>query len=206
MLPLIEDYIRSCVTSKLQWIKNNPDQIPVIFGTLGRRSSLKNFQQYVKATDFKVLLGYPREANQLPAFVLTLAGENEVTAGIGDCIDEDFEDDEHQYCVDTVYMDANFRLEVWTDNADLAVYMYTLGKWALLTSRKDMLCNGFVLPRVSGADLEPVPDYFPIFVYRRALMLNFQYENEFYFEELDADYWRRTNIIPHSYPPGDIIL
>ena len=218
MLPLVEDFLRSCVDSKVTWLKNNPEQIPKIFGTLGRRTSLKNFQQYVKQTDFKVLLGYPREANQLPAFVLTLAGEGELTAGIGECIDEDLSEEtedeyEYDYHVDTIYMDATYRLEVWTDNADLAVYMYIIAKWAMLVSRREMLENGFILPRVTGQDLEPVPDYFPIFVYRRALMINFQYENQFYFFQYDSQFnpdepdvggidevdWNRIEVKQHLY-------
>ena len=189
MIPLIEDFLRSSLESRINWLKENPEQIPKIFGVLGKRTSLKKFQEYVKKTDFKILLGFPREANQVPCFVITLAGEQEVTAGLGDCIDEDIEDEdeEYDYHVETTHMDSTYRIEVWSDNSDLAVYMYIIAKWAMLVSRKDMLENSLMLPKVTGADLEPVPDYFPIFVYRRALMVNFLYENQYYESETEIE-------------------
>lgn len=207
MIPLIEDALRSWLDSRINWLKKNPEQIPEIFGVLGKRTSLKNFQEYVKNTDFKILMGYPREANQVPCFVISLAGEQEVTAGIGDCIDEDIYDDDMvdvTYHVDTIYIDSTYRLEVWSDNSDLAVYMYILAKWAMLVSRKDMLENDFILPRVSGGDLDPVPDYFPIFVYRKALMINFQYENKFFENEEQIEEWDKIVINSSLYESGEI--
>ena len=200
-MPLIEDFLRSCLVSRIEWLKNNPDQIPRIFGVLGKRTSLKKFQDYVKNTDFKVLLGFPREANQVPCFIITLSGEQEVSAGLGDCIDENVDEDydEYDFQIDTVYMDASYRVEIWSDNADLAVYMYIIAKWAMLVSRKEMLENNLVLPKVSGADLEPVPDYFPIFVFRRALMINFQYENQFFEVEKQVVEYTNINVNPHVY-------
>lgn len=198
MMPLVEDYLRDLMLQRLTWLKENPDNIPKIFGTLGKRSTLKNLTNYVKSTDFKVMLGYPKEANQVPCWVITLADEHEVVMGLGDCIDEEVDEDT-EYHLDTIYMDATFRIEVWSDNEDLAVYMYILAKWAMMVSRKDMLETGFVLPSVSGADLEPVPDYFPIFVYRRALMVHFQYENIFYEEEEMMASWDKIIYKPNYY-------
>ena len=43
-----------------------------------------------------------------------------------------------------------------------------------------MLKDGFKLPKLTGTDLEPVPDYIPVFVYRRALMISFRFENLFF--------------------------
>lgn len=185
MIPLIEDYLRTLLVNRLEWLKLNPDEIPNIFGTLGRRSSLESLQNYVSSNNIRVMLGYPKEADKLPCYVITLAGEQEISAGLGDNVDEEIMgmDLEVNYHVDTIYVDSTYRIEVWSDNSDLAVYMYILAKWAMLVSRKEMLENNFLLPKVTGADLEPVPDYFPVFVYRRALMLNFQYENQFYEDE-----------------------
>lgn len=200
MMPLVEDFLRDLLLQRLEWLKKNPDNIPKIFGTLGKRSTLKNLTNYVKNADFRTLLGYPKEANQVPCYVITLADEHEAVVGLGDCIDEDINDeDDFNFHLNTIYMDATYRVEVWSDNEDLAVYMYILAKWAMLVSRKDMLTNGFILPRVSGADLEPVPDYFPIFVYRRALIVGFQYENVFYEDENEIEIWDKTIYKPKCY-------
>lgn len=202
MIPLIEDYLKSCLAARLNWMKENPEQIPKIFGVLGKRSSLKNLQEYIKKTDFKILTGFPKDPSYMPCYVITLAGESEVSAGLGDCIDEDieeYEDDEVAFEIDTVYMKANYRLEVWSDNSDLAVYMYILAKWAMLVSRHDMLQNGLITPEVSGGDLEPAPDYFPQFVYRKAVMISFMYENEFYEDENELGDWDSLVIKPKYY-------
>lgn len=201
MMPLVEDYLRDLLLQRLNWLKQNPDNIQRIFGTLGKRSTLKNLTNYVKTTDFKAFLGYPKEAHQVPCWVITLADEHEAVMGLGDCIDEDMpeDEDEENFHIDSIYMDATYRVEVWSDNEDLAVYMYILAKWAMMVSRKDMLEVGFVLPSVAGADLEPVPDYFPIFVYRRALMVHFQYENQFYDDEEMMEQCDRIIYKPNYY-------
>ena len=43
-----------------------------------------------------------------------------------------------------------------------------------------MLDMGWVNITLNGTDLEPVPDYFPMFIYRRSLQINLTYENLYY--------------------------
>lgn len=66
--------------------------------------------------------------------------------------------------------EANYRLESWANNGDLVVDIYHLVKWALLSGR-DFLGKEHNLfqQRVSGADFQPAPSFFPEFVYRRAI-------------------------------------
>lgn len=64
---------------------------------------------------------------------------------------------------------SQFRIETWTNNGDLTVYMYHLLKWMLLSSRHFLEMQGFDLQTIGGMDFEPAPEYFPEFVYRRAL-------------------------------------
>lgn len=69
-----------------------------------------------------------------------------------------------------VLYDSNFRLEVWTENGDLTVHLYHILKWILLSGRDHLIGDyDLIQQRLSGADFEPVPSYFPSFVYRRAL-------------------------------------
>ena len=203
MMPLVEDFLKSCLEQRILWLKKNPNEVTKIFGVLGKRSSMNNFKSYLQNTDFKVLLGYPREATQLPCFVITLSGEREIASGLGDSIDEDLnedtEDDYGDFSINVSWMESNYRIEAWTDNADLAVYMYIVAKWAMLVSRHSMLEYGFVNPNVSGADLEPAPDYLPLFIYRRALMISFQYENHFYETEKELGTWDNVVVESHGY-------
>jgi hypothetical protein len=69
-----------------------------------------------------------------------------------------------------VLYEANYRLEVWASNADLVVELYHLLKWALLSGRDYLGSDKDIIrQRLGGADFEPAPNYFPEFVYRRAL-------------------------------------
>lgn len=69
----------------------------------------------------------------------------------------------------TLY-EANFRVEVWTNNADLTVELYHIIKWAMLESRDELsYMMGLFNQKLGGSDYSPVPSYFPEFVYRRAL-------------------------------------
>ena len=70
----------------------------------------------------------------------------------------------------SVLYESNYRLECWANNGDLVVELYHILKWALLSGRGDLI-DGYDLFRqkLSGADFEPAPNFFPDFVYRRAL-------------------------------------
>lgn len=69
-----------------------------------------------------------------------------------------------------VLYESNYRLECWASNGDLVVEMYHILKWALLSGRGDLIVGSDLFrQRLSGADFEPVPSFFPEFVYRRAL-------------------------------------
>lgn len=78
------------------------------------------------------------------------------------------------------FFDTNYRVETWTTNGDLTVYLYHLLKWILLTSRDELAVNtGLVVQSLGGMDFEPAPEYFPEFVYRRALTFSSSVLNEF---------------------------
>jgi hypothetical protein len=68
-----------------------------------------------------------------------------------------------------VLYESNYRIEVWTMNGDLTVELYHLTKGALLSGRGDLLTKGLVRQKLGGADFQPAPNFFPEFVYRRAL-------------------------------------
>ncbi|MBR2492428.1 MAG: hypothetical protein IKB64_03025 [Paludibacteraceae bacterium] len=185
MIPLIDAYLREIIQDRLKFLKNNPQFIEQIFGTLGTKTTLKSFKDFIVNKDIKVLIGFPREPQSLPCYSIMVAGEQETPLGLGDNIDDyeeewDDEDMSTQYVIDGIDMDSMYRIECWSDNGDLTSYMYTILKYCLLSSRVKMLKDGFKLPKLTGTDLEPVPDYIPVFVYRRALMISFRFENLFF--------------------------
>lgn len=218
MIPLIDPYLREIIQTKILWLREHPAMIEKIFGTLGTRTTLRSFTEFILNKEVKVIIGFPRETQTLPCYVITIAGEQEAPIGLGDNIDDweqpwDDGDLSTQWVIDSVEMESSYRIECWSDNGDLSSYMYTLLKWCLLSARKNMLDKGFKLPKITGTDLEPVPDYIPTFVYRRALMISFRYENLYFDDETvigegEAHMPRGAtiediNISSHLYKPMD---
>lgn len=200
MIPLVDDYIQLFIVEKLKWLKQHPIIIDRIFRT-GRRETISKLKDFLVNRKVKVIIGYPKEPSSLPAYVITLAPEAEQPLGLGDdsecwAVEGIGQVGSDDYCegraeeklsefIAGTYMNSNYRIECWADNADLCSYMYIILKWCIWSSRQQMLKMGWVNITVNGTDLEPVPDYFPIFVYRRALQINLMYEN-LYYEEIPA--------------------
>lgn len=187
MIPLVDDFLQKFIVTKLRYLKANPSIIGMIFQT-GQRESLSKLTQFITTQKIRVTLGYPRDQSSLPAYVITLAPEQEQPSGLGDNIltygpelgmGEEPEDIAKEYLDDFVastMMNATYRIECWSDNGDLTTYMYVILKWCLWSSRKEMLALGWNNIRLDGTDLEPVPDYMPIFVYRRSASLSLTYD------------------------------
>lgn len=196
MIPLVDDYLQLFISEKLRWLKYHPEVIDHIFRT-GKRETLSKLRDFIENRKIKVTIGYPKDQNSLPCYVITLAPEQEQPIGLGDDrgffedydlgigdennteVVEEVEQKLTEFLADT-YMNSNYRIECWSDNGDLTSYMYIILKWCLWSSRQQMLKLGWVNIRVSGTDLEPVPDYMPVFIYRRAAQINLMYENLYY--------------------------
>lgn len=210
MIPLVDDYIQALIVEKLRWLKNHPVMIDIIFQT-GRRRTLEQLRDFILNKPVQVIIGYPKDQTSLPAYVITLAPENEQAMGLGDDFSSfegynfelkgagdinNYDPDSDTYknlkelhnevskYISGTFMNSNYRVECWSDNGDLTAYMYIVLKWCLWSSRLQMYRLNWVDVTLSGVDLEPVPDYFPFFIYRRSIQINMMYEN-LYFENLD---------------------
>ena len=205
IIPLVDDFLQAFIVEKLKWLKEHSVIIDHIFHT-AKRETVKQLKDFLVNKKIKVIIGYPKEQTSLPAYVITLAPEQEQPIGLGDefgCygggLDEDGQpqDVERQLSefVAGTYMNSNYRVECWSDNGDLTSYMYIILKWCLWSSRQQMLSLGWVDIKLSGIDLEPVPEYFPFFIYRRVLQVNLMYEN-LYYENL-KELEKLVDIIEH---------
>lgn len=201
MIPMVDDFLQMFIVERLTWLKKNPKMLDYLF-LAGQRSTVSKLRDFIENRKIKVVIGYPKEQSSLPAYVITLAPEQEQPSGLGDNfgswaedelggggIPEEVDVEEiaesylPQFLADT-FMNSNYRIECWSDNGDLTAYMYVILKWCLWTSKSRMLDLGWINPTLSGTDLEPVPDYMPIFVYRRSVQLNVIYDN-LYYENID---------------------
>lgn len=187
MIPIVDDFIQTMIVTKLRFLKEHPELMEYIFQT-AHPETTKRLQKLLTTQQLRVVIGFPREQSTLPAYVITLAPEQEQPSGLGDNLniyglDEIGEDPEEvaQLFMDdyiaSTFMNSTYRIECWSDNGDLTAYMYAILKWCLWTSRLEMLKMGWNNIRVEGTDLEPVPDYMPVFVYRRAAQVILTYDN-----------------------------
>lgn len=77
------------------------------------------------------------------------------------------------------FFHTEYRIETWTNNGDLTVILYHLLKWIMLSSRDKLHKEGLEIQNLGGLDFEPAPEYFPDFVYRRALTFECVVENTY---------------------------
>lgn len=72
-----------------------------------------------------------------------------------------------------VYFDSRYRIESWSNNADLTLVMFDIAKWNLLKYRSYMESSlGLYRARLDGGDIMPQPEWYPEFVYVRGLGFN----------------------------------
>lgn len=222
MIPLVDDFIQTFIVEKLLWLKRHPTVIDHIFYT-GKRETLAKLKDFITSKKVKVIIGYPKEQTSLPAYVITLAPEQEQPIGLGDNYStyegmdlgiSDTDDNpevmkrierEITSFISGTYMNSTYRIECWSDNGDLTSYMYTILKWCLWSSRSQMLDLGWVDIKLSGTDLEPVPDYMPMFIYRRAAQINLTYENLYYENLSKLENFIEVIEKPETDPEGNIV-
>lgn len=188
MIPFIDIYLKELLERKLQFLQSHPDILEQIFRNPGTNANLKSFKEFVLRRKIHVMIGFPMEEQKLPCYVITIAGEQEMPLGVGDNID-DFEEDwdekdiTTQYALNSIAMQGNYRIECWSDNGDLTACLYTLLKWCLLAGRSEMIEKGLYEPQLTGTDLEPVPDYYTLFIFRRSVILSIRYEMTYFNSE-----------------------
>lgn len=178
---------RETLSSLKDFIKNKP--IKVIIGYPKDQTSLPCYV-ITLAPENEVPLGLGDGTDEFIDYEKGLGGlmDEEEDAADGDSSVELSEEEElmeraiseMSVHLNGTYMNSTYRIECWSDNGDLTAYMYIILKWCLWTSRQEMLSMGWVNITLSGTDLEPVPDYMPVFVYRRSAQINLQYENLYF--------------------------
>lgn len=189
MIPIIDLLVKQYIEDGLERLRTHPDKIQDYFGFASERT-INSMVKLITEYNISVITGYPREPSTLPCIVITIGGEDEVSHGIGDGIDMNYpeweegrenylhwsEGGDSKYIRQSAQMRAQVRIEAWTDNSITTSLLYSVIKYCLFSSKWDMRGNGIFIPTVSGGDLEPVPDYMTLFVYRKAAILNFEYE------------------------------
>lgn len=75
------------------------------------------------------------------------------------------------YFMEEVFLDTRYRIETWSNNAELTLILYTILLWNFLTYRTYLESSwGLCRQRVDGGDIMPQPEFYPEFVYVRGLV------------------------------------
>lgn len=190
MIPALELYIKELLTEELSEIRANPNIINKMFSLVGD-ARIAEFKQFISSKPVTVGLSYPRnEQAELPTVRIFLNSEEQENMAIGDVFETFYlEDEEMEEFQMGVLMNFNFRIELWGDNPELVTYLYYLIKFIILSNRKAFSEHGIINPTMTGGDLEPLPEYFPVFVWRKAVILRGKVENSYTtdFETADPD-------------------
>ena len=73
------------------------------------------------------------------------------------------------------FLNNSHRIECWSNNAELTLWLYQIAFWNLLKFRTYFENSwGLYLQRLEGGDIMPQPEFYPEFVYIRALNFNCQ--------------------------------
>lgn len=192
MIPLVDLYVKRLLERGLERLRTYDLEHYFDYAS---PKTIQSVNTLLRDYEINVLCGYPREPVQLPCIVVTVAGEDEVDYGLGGGIDEGYEGLGDNYLkwekgshdiVANAQMRMQLKMEVWSDNSIITSFLYSVVKYILFSARKEMEEEGFLLSTVSGGDLEPAPDYFTVFVYRKAVMLSVEYTVRYHVSDMFA--------------------
>jgi hypothetical protein len=137
---------------------------------------------------FQAVLQDSKKLNIILGFPTAVVKDNTIGITLGEQEEDDqFVGEAHQVCQPTglgsqannlynqdisgTMFVGNWRLTIYSSNAELAVKLAYAVKYLLLTHREYLTQAGLLEQHLSMADFEPIPDYLPDIVYVRAVML-----------------------------------
>lgn len=189
MLILAEDVFAKVIEDKLAHLKSNLALIDMLFK--GSSDNLRNdLKQYISSSDIEVVKGYRLIETHLPAFVIVLNSEQEGDGSLGSYLGDD-EDEQVEY--HGTQFRSQYRIEAWSNNAELTILLYHLLKWMFVSARDELANAGLNPQSIEGSGLEPIQTDIPDYIYRRALILNVTTEIQ-----LESEYPLITEVIDES--------
>lgn len=206
MIQMVDLFVKSRIKKVIQYLGKHTEIIDDYFKYADKKTH-DSIKKFIKEYAINVTSSYPREEIYLPSIVVLVESEQEVPYGLASGIDENYIglDDNYlnwdgkQAIQENIQMQTSIRCEIWSDNATITSFLYAITKFALLATRKEFEEENIILSSLSGGDLEPIPDYVPFFVYRRALVLACEYTSSYYrFDEfagfMDSQFSLGSNI------------
>jgi hypothetical protein len=137
--------------------------------------------------------GYPRTGGPFPLWAITLGGESEETAYIGDDVTTLDLDGARLLDVETglpvepkgIRLSLTDNILVMAEHPDITLYYYSLLRQIIRRQRAGFIAADLDPPVLNGADLAPDPRYLPEFLFTRQLTVQLV-ADECWSEELDG--------------------
>lgn len=170
--------IRERLRTGLQTIRDNPAVIDLMFPdlTVNSRTHLKD---WLKNHEVSILLGYPRGMEDVPCWVISMAGESQVQVPIGQQVYHEWtangEVDEKGELVRKTY-----QVFTMSTSPDLTVILNTILQHMLKSMRQDLGMDGF--HQMSVAQQGPLDlrvDLLPNYLYARITNITLLVEDTF---------------------------
>lgn len=174
----LEWLLRERLRSGLQTIRDNPAKIDLMFPDL-TSNSRTHLKQWIRDHEISILLGYPRGMEDVPCWVISMAGESQVQVPIGQNIYHEWsasgEIDEKGELVRKTY-----QIFTMSPSADLTVILNTILQHILKSMRQDLGLEGF--HQMSVAQQGPLDlriDLLPNYLYARITNITLLVEDTF---------------------------
>lgn len=153
----------------LEALRADPAALQEVFVSL-EADERDEIEAFFGGQEIPVRLGYPRGPADLPGVYVTLGGVAEDAQAVGSTFG-DTDAASHWLEERGTWFRGPIHLACWTLNANLSAWLADVVRWGLLKSREEMDREGLVEQRLTMTDLEPLPQWFPDFAFRRDIVL-----------------------------------
>lgn len=162
----LEWLLRERLRVGLQQFRDHPELVDRLFPDLSQNSRT-HVKDWLSNHDVSILLGFPRQLEDIPCWTIAMTGESPVRTPIGTRFEHSWtpseESDELGDLVRKSYV-----IYTMTQNADLTVLLSTILQHILKSMRQDLDLVGFYQMTVGQQDaLDLRVDFLPNYLYVR---------------------------------------
>ena len=165
----LEFVLRARIRAGLDSIRRNPLLVDQIFPDLGFNSR-QEIKEFLAEHEVFCLLSWPRDAQQIPSWSISMMDESIVTTPIGELIEQSaliagqIEPEE----IRGDYIRKTYQIYTFANQPDLTLVLSAILQVILKNMRQDLEFSGFHAMTVGTADaLDFKSEFLPIYLYPR---------------------------------------
>lgn len=195
----LEWLLRDQLKAGLQTIRNDTTVIDKMFPDL-TENSRTHLKQWIVNHEISVLLGYPRNVEDIPCWVIAMSGERNHTTAIGEFHETVSVGSPTITGYEEISGDMtskSYTIFTMTQNADLTVILSSILQHILKSIRKPLALAGFYQMVTSQQDaLNIRADFLPNYLYVRATSLSVIADDEF--TKVDTGLIEQVTFLPQT--------